>query len=78
VSGLKHLLSRERYIFLTQQNDDAEENGNQCSCAEASREKQGLCIAGLHVSSAVTGTNSDGKCASAALDWIVIVRYHHW
>ena len=67
------MLKRERDIFLTQQDDDAEENGNQCPCTEASREEKGLRVAGLHVPSAVTGTNTDGKCASAALDWIVIV-----
>lgn len=66
------------FIFLTQQDDDAEENGNQCPCAEASREEQGLCITGLHVSSTVTGTYTYGQRASAALDWVVIVKYYDW
>ena len=62
----------------TQQDDDAEENGNQCPCAEASRKEQGLCVAGLHVPSAITGTDLDGQRASAALNRVVIVKYYDW
>lgn len=63
---------------LTQQDNDAEEDGNQRPGAEAGGEEQGLGVAGLHVPPAVAGTHANGQRAGAALDRVVIVWYHHW
>lgn len=59
--------------LLTQQDNDAEENGHQSPRAEASRQEQGLGTAGLHVPPAVTGAHPDGQRARAALDRVVVV-----
>jgi hypothetical protein len=63
--------------LLTQQNNDAEENGDQGASAEASGEEQGFSTTGLHVALAVTGAHTDRQGASAALNWVVVIRYHH-
>ena len=62
---------------LTQQNNDAQKNGDQGASAEASRKEQSFRTAGLHVALAVTGAHSDRQGASATLNWVVIIRYHH-
>lgn len=59
--------------FLTQQNNDAEENGNQGPGAEACREEQGFSAARLHVTLAVTGAYADSQRAGAALNRVIIV-----
>ena len=61
----------------TQQNNDAEENGDQGPGAEAGGEEQGLGAAGLHVALAVAGAHADGQRARAALDGVIVVGYHH-
>lgn len=62
---------------LTQQDDDAEEDGDQCARAEAGGEQQGLGAAGLHVALAVACAHADGQRARAALNRVIIVWYHH-
>ncbi|CAI5780162.1 Hypothetical predicted protein [Podarcis lilfordi] len=62
----------------TQENHDAEQNGNEGSCAKTRWKEQSFSIARLHVPSAVTGAHPDSQCASAALDGVVIVKYYHW
>lgn len=63
---------------LTQQNNDAEQNGNECACAKACRKEQSFSVTRLHISPAVTGTHSDAQCARTTLDGVVIVKYYYW
>lgn len=60
--------------ILTKQYDDTEKDSNESSSAQASREDQGFGIAGLHVSLIITSTHTNGECASAALNRIIIVK----
>lgn len=59
--------------FLTQQNNDAQEDGDQGAGAEASGEQQGFSTAGLHVALVVASAHSDGQRARAALNRVIIV-----
>lgn len=63
---------------LTQENNNAEQDGNQSSCAQPCWKEQSFSITGLHVSPAVTGTHSYCQRASATLDGVVIVKYYYW
>lgn len=63
-----------RDVYLTEQDDDTKQNCNERSGAQASSKHQGLCIAGLHVSLAITCTHTDRECASAALNRVIIVK----
>lgn len=63
---------------LTQQNNDAEQNGHQSSSRETIWEGQDLRVARLHVSTAVTATHTHNEGTRAALDGVVVVRDHYW
>ena len=63
-----------RDVSLTEQDDDTKQNCSERSCAQPSSKHQGLSIAGLHVSLAITCTHTDSECASAALNRVIIVK----
>ena len=62
---------------LTEQDDDAEQDGHQGARGEAVGEGQDLRAAGLHVAAAVACTHAHDERAGAALDRVVVVRDHH-
>lgn len=62
---------------LTEEQDDAEEDGHQGAGAQASGEEQRLHAARAQVPPAVTATHADGQRAGAALDRVVVVRDDH-
>lgn len=60
-------IKREKRWLLTEQDEDAEQDGHQCSCAEPRRAGQSFCVAHLHVAISVARAHPNCECARAAL-----------
>lgn len=60
---------------LTQQNDNAGQDGDERASTEACREHVRLHVARQNGVFAVTGAHSDGQCVGAAQSWEAIVIY---
>lgn len=66
-----------RTAALTEQDDDAEEDGDQGAGAEAHGEEDGLGAAGQHRAVGLAAAHADGQGARAALGRVAVVLDHH-
>ncbi len=70
-------VKREKRRLLTEQDEDAEQDGHQRPCAEPRGAAQSLGVAHLHVAVSVARTNPNRERARATLHGNVSVWDHH-
>lgn len=75
--ALQQWIKTQNVRVLTEQDDDAKQNGHQGAGAEPRPRRERLCVARLHVALAVAGADSDGQRVGAALHRELAVGYDH-
>lgn len=74
---MKEILKSDPWLVLTEEDDDAKQNGHQGPGAESRPRCERLGVAQLHVALAVAGAHSDGERVGAALHGELPVRNDH-